>query len=372
MAKNDTKELKVKPGDKKPDEKDDVKAKAKLLILKHPEATHSARDLFHNENGKTIVEEKVPRGDVSKEDVLMPRNQSDLTDKDLRELAAYASNIIDPILKQYDERVAKEDALLRAIGSKDSGKYAGKVNASTFTLILDQMGKKKQASEEETPQTQQNKEESKEDRMNKETIKRELEATRKRLAALEVLAEDDDNNDEDKECECKDKDATSKEAAETFKCPYCGTKVLAKTGYCVKCKKKVKGGDKKEEVEDKEDKKEEKKASAQKTAMETIVTSLDEIAGTLENQNDAELTKIAFQIDMVSDVLEGKKEAATLEGDADEKFMKAYFHAGTREADKDEKYMGEFNTDTSTELQDKAKKNQLGKDASAMPYRIVQ
>ena len=27
---------------------------------------------------------------------------------------------------------------------------------------------------------------------------------------------------------------------ETFKCPECGTKVLKNTGYCVKCKKKVK------------------------------------------------------------------------------------------------------------------------------------
>lgn len=35
-------------------------------------------------------------------------------------------------------------------------------------------------------------------------------------------------------------------AAETFPCPTCGTKVLSKTKYCVKCKKKVepKGGDK--------------------------------------------------------------------------------------------------------------------------------
>ena len=29
-------------------------------------------------------------------------------------------------------------------------------------------------------------------------------------------------------------------AADTFKCPDCGTKVLDQTGYCVKCKKKVK------------------------------------------------------------------------------------------------------------------------------------
>ncbi|HUV84277.1 MAG TPA: hypothetical protein VMV86_01125 [Methanosarcinales archaeon] len=29
-------------------------------------------------------------------------------------------------------------------------------------------------------------------------------------------------------------------SADTFKCPSCGTKVLKQTGYCVKCKKKVK------------------------------------------------------------------------------------------------------------------------------------
>ena len=29
-------------------------------------------------------------------------------------------------------------------------------------------------------------------------------------------------------------------AADTYKCPECGTKVLEQTGYCVKCKKKVK------------------------------------------------------------------------------------------------------------------------------------
>lgn len=31
--------------------------------------------------------------------------------------------------------------------------------------------------------------------------------------------------------------------SDTFKCPNCGTKVLKKTGYCVKCKKKVKAPD---------------------------------------------------------------------------------------------------------------------------------
>ena len=41
----------------------------------------------------------------------------------------------------------------------------------------------------------------------------------------------------------KDKEKKDKKAAETFKCPDCGTKVLEQTGYCVKCKKKVKKAD---------------------------------------------------------------------------------------------------------------------------------
>jgi len=36
---------------------------------------------------------------------------------------------------------------------------------------------------------------------------------------------------------CKEK---VKKSAETFKCPNCGTKVLENTGYCLKCKEKVK------------------------------------------------------------------------------------------------------------------------------------
>lgn len=196
--------------------------------------------------------------------------------------------------------------------------------------------------------------------MDKTTILAEIEATRLKLAALEVLAGED---------------GVEKEAgkAETIKCPDCGTKVLKATGYCLKCKKKVKGGDKKEEdkKEDKKDKKEDKKDN-KKEAAEKIAESLDEIAGLLEAQNDPELLKLAYEIDKVADAIEGKKEASTLESDSDESYMKQFFHAGARETDSDESYMKEFNTDTSTELKDKFQKKQLGKDASVnLPYQIV-
>lgn len=197
--------------------------------------------------------------------------------------------------------------------------------------------------------------------MDKSIIKKEIEATQMKLAALEVLAGED---------------GTEKEAGKgaTMKCPTCGTNVLKATGYCLKCKKKIKGGDSKKEEdkgEKKEDKKEDKK-DKKKEAAANIVASLDEIAGLLENQNEPELLKLAYEIDKVSDVIEGKKEASTLESDSDEPFMRKFFKAGDLESDSDEPYMKEFNTDTSAELQDRVAKGQIGKDASVkLPYQIV-
>ena len=193
--------------------------------------------------------------------------------------------------------------------------------------------------------------------MDKSMIQAELEATRLKLAALEVLAGEE---------------GIEKEAgkAETVKCPDCGTKVLKATGYCLKCKKKVKSGDKKED--DKEEDKKEDKKKKDKEAAAKIAESLDEIAGLLESQNDPQLVKLAYEIDKVSDVLEGKREASTLEYDHDEPYMKEHFHAGARETDSDEPYMKEYNTDTSTELKNKFQGKQLGKDASVnLPYRIA-
>jgi DNA-directed RNA polymerase subunit RPC12/RpoP len=206
--------------------------------------------------------------------------------------------------------------------------------------------------------------------MDKSIIKSEIEATRRKLAALQVLAGEDEDEDE------KEK-ATEKEAgkADMIKCPDCGSKVLKATSYCLKCKKKIKGGDTKKDDVKKDDKKDDKKDSdkkkKEKEAAAKVAESLDQIAGLLESQNDPELTKLAYELDRVSDVLEGRKEASTLESDSDEPYMKQFFHAGARETDSDEPYMKEYNTDTSTELKDKFQKKQLGKDASSFPYQIA-
>tara|TARA_Y100000310_G_C20199680_1_gene586278 strand:- start:187 stop:534 length:348 start_codon:yes stop_codon:yes gene_type:complete len=60
------------------------------------------------------------------------------------------------------------------------------------------------------------------------------------------------------------------EAAETFKCPECGTNVLETTKYCVKCQKKVgdSGADSSEE-------KEEKKEARQLTLKEKVACLIE-------------------------------------------------------------------------------------------------
>lgn len=145
--KTKTDKPKVQPGKK--EDKKELKQKAQQLLLKHPEILNSARGLFRNENGKTIVEETVPRGDLSKETVIYPRTQGDLEEEDLRGLAVYASTLLDKTLMEYDPKVAMQDALHKAIWNKDGGKYAGRVNANTYALIMDQMGRIKKAAMEQ-------------------------------------------------------------------------------------------------------------------------------------------------------------------------------------------------------------------------------
>jgi hypothetical protein len=156
--------------------------------------------------------------------------------------------------------------------------------------------------------------------MDKEVIVKELEATRAKLAALEVLLG---------EGKVSKKKATGEKEGAT------------------------------------------KRVVSEKEAAKKVAEALDDIALILEKEKDPLLLKLAYEIDMVSDVLEGKREASTLESDVDEKFMKKYFQCGAFETDKDEPYMKEFNTDTSSELQTKYKKNQLGKDASDLPYKVI-
>lgn len=170
-------------------------------------------------------------------------------------------------------------------------------------------------------------------------IKKELEATRKKLAALEVLAGEE----------------TSEEKAESSE--------------------EVKETPEKEETPEEETSEESDDEGIDKLAAHKVSETLDEIAGHLEDQNDPELLKLAYEIDLISDVLDGNKEASVLQSDKDEPYVKDHFQAGVDQRDSDEKYMDEFKTDTSAELQDKAKKKQVGnqvkKEASELPYQKI-
>lgn len=67
---------------------------------------------------------------------------------------------------------------------------------------------------------------------------------------------------------------------------------------------------------------------------------LDKIAGEVEKVSP----EIALQIDMVSDVIEGRKDASTLKFDADEaRYMANRFNYNVRSRETDEPYMDDYN-----------------------------
>lgn len=348
--------------------------KAKSLLMKHPEIMNNARSCFRNENGKTIVEEVVPRGDLSQDNVIFPRNQEDITDQDLKAIIVFASSIVDDALLRYNKQAAYEDALHKAIWSKDGGRYAGKINASTYSVLLEDMlkGKSKKASDESSKEAA-----AKKLTLTDKQLKMVEKAVGKKKGIGEGAAVKHDlmkklkSTDKTKIEEKKksDKSAASKEATmdkvvkEAVQKQIEELKVkLASLEAAVAEKPEVKEAAEAEKPEVKEASKTEETPSTG-----TIVEALDEIAGTLEEQNDPELLKMAYQLDVVADVLEGKRTAATIEGDADEAYMKKYFKAGVREQEADEKYNKNFNNDPTVQIANLRK----GLTKADIPYQAV-
>ena len=380
---------KVKPSDNK---------MVQNILLKHPEVINNARHLFRNENGTTIVEDRVPRGDPERGTVGQPFCQGDLTDADLRDLAKYATEIVDEGILRYDEKTAYEDALHRAIGTKDGGKYSGKVNAVTYGLILSSMNKKKaapidkKASEniEEKTHSIDSSKDPKEDHMSNlgelakiaEFIAKQSPDQMVILRAM--VKEAADQNDPKRWQKTMDaigiKAPKAKSASEEDETPGQEEAMSAKHDEDkpdTKEEKKIeekamgKGHDEDEpgheEKETPAEKKTEEKAvdkakEEEKDASSPIVDELDKIAEELEQSGDYELFKVAYQLDQVSDVLQGKKTAAALESEPDEKYMKDAFKSTIRQKDKDEGYMESFATD---------KTQEVSKAYSKRPYGIV-
>lgn len=355
------------------------KSKDINLLQKHPQVENNAYDYFNHENGKTIIEDRVPRGDQDPWTAGQPINQGALTNEDLQGLAVYAMDLLDPLIARYDEETAREDALRHAINEKDGGKYAGKLSANTFKLLTNHMEKQSSAKKSKkidlghsnndkcyTGKDSKSKKKTssmiknEEDRMSKTEEIKELES---KLAALKIEQANKGMRD------IAVKVASDPEARKLFK------KFMKEAASK---KKKDDEDDGKDACTTKySDKKSAEDTSAEEATEEqfSVIQELDKIAGELESEKDFELFKIAYQIDKISDVLEGKKEASTLESDSDEKYMKQYFQAGKREGDADEnKYMNEFNTDVSSEVEGvvgKKASTEKKESSERRPYSII-
>jgi len=76
---------------------------------------------------------------------------------------------------------------------------------------------------------------------------------------------------------------------------------------------------------------------------------LDKLAEELE----ASAPEIAMQLDIISDVLDGKRQATTLQFDADEaRYMAGRFNFNVRQQDADEPYMADFNKSNFEQVND--------------------
>lgn len=363
----------VKPSEKK---------MVQNLLMNHPEVTNNARHLFRNENGRTIIEDRVPRGDPDRKTVGQPFCQSDLTDADLRDLAKYATEIIDEGILRYDEKTAKEDALHRAIDQKDGGKYAGKVNAVTYNLLIDHVGKVAKApvekkANDELLEIESSKEPEEVQMSNLGELAKVAQfiagqTPEQRLILKAMIKEAADQNDPKRWQKTldsigvkapKSKNASEDEDEEEKKAKKHDEEEKDHEEKETEEEKKLEEKAVEEEKEEeKEEKKEEKEEKEDEDKDASIVESLDSIASELEQSGDYDLFKVAYQIDQVTDVLEGRKTAATLESDPDEKYMREAFQSTIRQKEKDEKYMESFSTD---------KTQEVNKCYTKRPYGIV-
>jgi hypothetical protein len=95
---------------------------------------------------------------------------------------------------------------------------------------------------------------------------------------------------------------------------------------------------------------------------------LDKIAEELQATSPA----MALQIDMISDVIEGKKEASTLKFDADEAwYMQNRFNNDVRKRDADEPFMAEYNKNNFEQVIT-VRKNPVPIKKASVPYQKVE
>lgn len=82
--------------------------------------------------------------------------------------------------------------------------------------------------------------------------------------------------------------------------------------------------------------------------------------------------ELALQVDMVSDVIEGRREASTLQFDADEaRYMANRFDYRVRQREADEPYMDNYNQSDFEQVMDE-KRNPKPVRKASVPYQKVQ
>jgi hypothetical protein len=111
----------------------------------------------------------------------------------------------------------------------------------------------------------------------------------------------------------------------------------------------------------------EKESAMLKNAKE-FTERLDKIAEEVEQISP----EAALQIDMISDVIEGKREASTLKFDADEaRFMKNRFNFDVRKREADEPYMDEYKASDFEQVSRIRKSPEPIKKSASLPYQKV-
>ncbi len=94
---------------------------------------------------------------------------------------------------------------------------------------------------------------------------------------------------------------------------------------------------------------------------------LDKIADVLQSASP----EMALQVDMISDVIEGRRDASTLKFDPDEaRYMKNRFNYDVRSRNADEPYMDLFNQSDFSQVM-KEKKNPQPIRTANTPYQKV-
>lgn len=108
----------------------------KTPLAEHPEVQNQTADLFYYQK-TPVIEEVVNRGDARS---YTPKAY-EITPEDMEKLVNSAVKDVDRFLLKEERDWALADALSKAIGSMDDGKWQGKVSSSTSKILLEMLDK---------------------------------------------------------------------------------------------------------------------------------------------------------------------------------------------------------------------------------------